>query len=75
MSGQQNSFPKRLRFVREMRELSQSALGRAAGLDPSAIAHFEAGRREPSMRNLRKLCKAAMVSSDYLIGLTERVIP
>lgn len=67
------TFADRLRFVREMREMSQSDLGRKAGLDASAIAHFEAGRREPSFDSLRSLCKGAMVSADYLLGLSERV--
>lgn len=66
---------KRLRFVRGIRELSQSSLARAAKLQPSAIAHIESGRRMPTARTLRAICKAAMVSADYLLGISERTHP
>lgn len=68
-------LPKRLRFAREMREMSQSDLAKKSGLEPSAIAHLEAGRRMPGAETLRAVCKAAMVSSDYLLGLSERIGP
>lgn len=65
----------RLRFVRERRGMTQAELGKASKLHQTAIAHFEAGRREPSADSLRALCKGAMVSADYLLGLSERVTP
>ena len=37
-------------------------------MQPSAIAHFEAGRRKPSFDNARSLAKALDVSADYLFG-------
>lgn len=37
-------------------------------MQPSAIAHFEAGRRKPSFDNVRALAKALDVSADYLLG-------
>jgi transcriptional regulator with XRE-family HTH domain len=61
-------FPTRLRKTRENRELSQSELAREAGMQPSAIAHFEAGRRKPSFDNVRALARALKVSADYLLG-------
>jgi transcriptional regulator with XRE-family HTH domain len=66
-------FGKRLRFVREMREMTQQQLGRAAGIDQTVIAHMEAGRRSPALQNLKQICKAATVSADYLLGLSTRV--
>lgn len=66
-------FKDRLRFIRERRKMSQSDLARAADMEPSAIAHFEAGRRKPGLDSLRALCKGAMVSADYLLGLSERI--
>ena len=61
-------FASRLRKMRENRELSQSDLAREANMQPSAIAHFEAGRRKPSFDNVRALAKALKVSADYLLG-------
>ena len=37
-------------------------------MQPSAIAHFEAGRRKPSFDNVRALAKALKVSADFLLG-------
>jgi transcriptional regulator with XRE-family HTH domain len=61
-------FASRLRKTRDARELSQSELAREAGMQPSAIAHFEAGRRKPSFDNVRALARALKVSADYLLG-------
>lgn len=61
-------FAARLRKTRENRELSQSQLAQKAGMQPSAIAHFEAGRRKPSFDNVRALAKALDVTADYLLG-------
>lgn len=73
MANLRRDFPKRLRFAREMRELSQVELADKARLDQSHLSHFEAGTRLPGAENLKALAKALMVSSDYLLGLSERV--
>ena len=66
-------FAKRLRFAREMREMTQAELGAKAALDQTHVAHFEAGNRLPGAENLKALCKGLLVSSDYLLGLSEKV--
>jgi len=48
--------------------MSQSELARAANVQPSAIAHFEAGRRKPSFDNVHALARALKVSADFLLG-------
>ncbi|WP_352500597.1 helix-turn-helix transcriptional regulator [Mesorhizobium sp. M0058] len=69
-SSMPTSFADRLREVRDNRKMSQSELAREAGMQPSAIAHFEAGRRKPSFDNVRALAKALHISADYLLGTT-----
>lgn len=61
------TFAERLRRIRDDRGLSQSDLARLAGMQPSAIAHFEADRRKPSFENVRALARALNVTADYLI--------
>jgi transcriptional regulator with XRE-family HTH domain len=39
-------------------------------MEPSAISHFETGRRKPSFDNLKRLADALRVSTDYLLGRT-----
>jgi transcriptional regulator with XRE-family HTH domain len=51
-----------------MRGWSQTELADRTGLQPSAISHFEDGRRVPSAANLLNLSKALATSCDYLLG-------
>lgn len=66
-------FGGRLRAARERKGLSQSDLASRSGLQPSAVSHFETGRRSPSFENLRALADALGVSADYLVGRQEDV--
>ncbi|MDP9974561.1 transcriptional regulator with XRE-family HTH domain [Variovorax paradoxus] len=61
-------FPERLRTAREYRGLNQAELATKAGLQPSAISHFETGARKPSFDNLHLLADALDVTIDYLLG-------
>jgi transcriptional regulator with XRE-family HTH domain len=61
-------FPDLLREARESKDLSQTDLADRTGLQPSAISHFETGKRAPSFENLKRLADALMVSVDYLLG-------
>ena len=61
-------FPERLRAARELRDLSQSDLARRAGLQASAVSHFETGARKPAFDNLKRLADALDVTTDYLLG-------
>lgn len=65
------SSPKvtfRLREARDRRTLTQAELAQRAGLQTSAISHFESGRRNPSFDNIRRLADALDVTTDYLLG-------
>lgn len=61
-------FPDRLRTAREYRGLNQQELASRAGLQPSAISHFETGTRKPSFDNLHLLAETLDVTIDYLLG-------
>lgn len=64
----QNKFADRLREARDLKKLSQGDLAEKSGLQPSAISHFETGKRAPSFDNLKRLADALAVSVDYLLG-------
>ncbi len=70
MESNENDFGGRLTAAREKREMNQAELAKRAGLQATAIGHFERGRRKPSFANVRALAKALNVSSDYLLGRT-----
>lgn len=61
-------FSERLRTARKSKRLSQVDLAKRTDLLPSAVSHFENGRRSPSFDNLRKLADALEVTVDYLLG-------
>jgi len=58
----------KLKECRDALGWSQAQLARYAGLEPSAISHFETGRRTPSIANLIKLADALTVTTDTLLG-------
>jgi len=64
-------FQDRLRKAREAKGLSQTDLAARSGLEPSAVSHFETGRRQPSFANLKRLADALAVTIDYLVGRAE----
>jgi transcriptional regulator with XRE-family HTH domain len=61
-------FAERLRVARDKRRLNQGDLAKRAGLQASAISHFETGTRKPSFDNLRRLADALDVTTDFLLG-------
>ena len=63
-----STFAEQVRKKREALGLSQSELARMLGTDPSHVAHYEAGRREPTFGNSVSMAKALGVSMDYLAG-------
>lgn len=67
------AFPERLRLARTTRGYSQEGLAERAGLQPSAISHFETGARKPSFDNLRRLADALSVTTDFLIGRVDEM--
>jgi transcriptional regulator with XRE-family HTH domain len=62
-----------LKAARELRGLSQGEAASRAGLQASALSHFETGHRKPSFDNLRRLADALDVTTDYLLGRVSAV--
>lgn len=65
-------FHKRLKAARELRGLNQVQLAAKAGLPPASVSHFESGPRKPSFDNLKALAAALDVTTDYLLGRTDK---
>lgn len=64
-------FSKRLKELRMEKGMTQSQLGACLGYGFTAIANYESGRNEPSLRDLMRLCRVLGVSADYLLGLSD----
>ena len=67
-TGVAGVFSARLREARLRRNLSQGGLAKRAGLQPSAVSHFETALRKPSCDNLLRLADALDVTTDFLLG-------
>lgn len=68
MTKPDTSFGSRMRQCRELLGLSQVDLAAITGLAASHINHFETGRREPNIDNLRKIKQALKVPYEMLLG-------
>lgn len=64
------TFGERLARARERKGWSQTDLANRTGLQPAAVSHFECGRREPSLANLRRLVIALDCDAGELIGVS-----
>lgn len=74
MSGEQpvDIFRIRLKEARDLRGLNQGQLAAKANLPAASVSHFESGPRKPSFDNLKALATALNVTTDYLLGRSDR---
>ena len=63
---------EKLYSLRIEKKLTQKQLAARIGLAISAVSSYESGSRYPSFETLIKLARIFHVSTDYLLGLTER---
>ncbi|MCJ2184246.1 cupin domain-containing protein [Novosphingobium sp. 1949] len=60
---------RRLRFVRERKQLSQRTLARLAGVPSSTISLIESGRTNPSVGSLKRIVSAIGISLGEFFSL------
>lgn len=64
-------FSERLRNLRNERKLNQKDLADYLNYGYTAISNYEAGRNEPSIKDLIKIASFFHVSLDYLLCVTD----
>lgn len=64
-------YRKRLRELREDRDLSQAQVGEVIHKSQQGYNHIEKGRAELKIDDLKTLCAFYEVSADYIIGSTD----
>jgi len=64
-------YRRRLREIREDRDLTQAEIGQVIHKSQQGYSHIENGRAELRIEDLVLLCQYYQVSADYLIGLTD----
>jgi len=65
------NYRKRMRDLREDRDLTQKEVGAIINKSQQGYSHIEDGRAELKIDDLIKLCRFYRVSADYLIGLSD----
>ena len=63
-----NIFSKRLKELREHKNISKYKLAKDIGVSDVCIGRWENGTREPNIYNLKTLCVYFNCSADYLSG-------
>ena len=65
------TFAEKLRLLREEKELNQTQLGQAVNMTQRKISYLENGKYEPSLEDIKMLCRFFNVSADYLLGFSK----
>lgn len=63
---------ERLRLLRKERNLTQTELGNKINVTKVSISGYESGNRTPDTDTLQRLADFFEVSTDYLLGRTDR---
>ncbi len=60
----QSDYPlnERIKYLRELRKMTQTELAQKAGITQGSLAHFEAGKNSPSVQTLVALAKGLETS-------------
>lgn len=73
MKKMNNKFKLRLKQLREEKNLSQTALAENLNVSRGSISYYENGDRIPDIETAKKIAKYFGVTTDYLIGMSDRI--
>lgn len=65
------NYAKRIRDIREDRDITQQAIARVLKTTQSQYGKIELGKRKISAEEIITLCKLYDLSADYILGLTD----
>ena len=66
-----DTFPKRLKQLRERRRIKRYVLSELCGLHRDAVRRYETGEAKPTVEALESIADELGVSVDYLLGRTD----
>lgn len=67
----ENALGKRIKFLREEKELSQLEFSKVLNISNSTLSQYEAGNRMPGDEIKKKIAEYFNVSLDYLMGASD----
>lgn len=66
------NFSERLRILRKEERYTQNEMAKILGLKPRGYQSYEYGQAYPTVPGLIQIAKFFDVSTDYLLGLTDK---
>jgi len=69
------NFPRRLKELRKIKDLSQRDLAKNADISPSYVASLETGSVEPTLRVAQKIADALNVDIKFFMEKEDEPIP
>ena len=63
---------EKIRLLREDRDLTQAQLGEAVNMTQRKVSYLENEKYEPSIEDIKALCRFFDISADYLLGCTKK---
>ena len=69
------TYSKRIRDLREDRDITQEAIAKALHTSQGYYSKYELGKRALPIEHLITLCKLYDVSADYILGFTNEPAP
>ena len=67
------TFGEKIKRLREDNELNQTELGNAVNMTQRKISYIENNKYEPSIDDIKALCRFFNVSADYLLGFPKNL--
>ena len=64
---------EKVRLLREEKELNQTELGKAVNMTQRKVSYLENDTYEPSMDDLKALCRFFNISADYFLGFPKNL--
>lgn len=68
-------YTERLKWARDCKSISQKAVAEALHMKQQQYARYEKGINAMPAHHLKEICKVLNVSADYILGLTDEMLP
>ena len=62
---------EKVRLLREQLELNQTELGNELNMTQRKVSYLENDKYEPSVEDLKAICRFFNISSDYFLGFSK----
>lgn len=64
---------ERIKELRTLNKLSQDELSKILNIKQNTLSQYEKGKREPSLELLKLIAEKFNVTTDYLLGITDKI--